>query len=266
MEPTRDLAIVLRAVPYQERHKIVTALTENHGQVTAIAKNCISSRRFGGTLEPFAASEWMFTEKPGAEMAYLQEARIRRGYEGLRGDFERLAAAGVLTEVMLKITQRGEPCRELFVIHSNALAALEESREPGTDVTLLNVFFAKVLAASGNQPRLDACLSCERALEEQTEAVSCLVADAGWLCASCRGSGTRQTSGEFTSAFLRATPAAIDDFRRFQALSVRQGHAEARAGRPEQVELFRFLEALVAYHLPGFDREPLKGLRFLKLS
>jgi len=50
-----DLAIVLRAVPYEERHRIVTALTEHHGKITGMAKNAIQSRRFGGCLETFTA-------------------------------------------------------------------------------------------------------------------------------------------------------------------------------------------------------------------
>src|SRR5476649_2404312 len=87
----RDTAIILRTVLYEERHRIVTALTEAHGLVTAMAKNCISSRRFGGALDPFVASEWLFTEKPGAEVLQLQEAVAKRSFEGLRKDFERLS-------------------------------------------------------------------------------------------------------------------------------------------------------------------------------
>ena len=37
MEQKRDLAIVLRWVPYEERHRVVTALTENHGKISALA-------------------------------------------------------------------------------------------------------------------------------------------------------------------------------------------------------------------------------------
>ena len=38
------------------------------------------------------------------------------------------------------------------------------------------------------------------------------------------------------------------------------------ASREEHQELFRFLEALVIYHLPGFDRKPIKALRFLDVE
>src|SRR6478735_8305092 len=99
MQQKRDTAIILRAIPYEERHRIVTALTEQHGQVTAMAKNSIASRRFGGALDPFVASEWFFSQKPGADLLLLQEAVVKRAYEGLRKDFERLSLASVLNEL-----------------------------------------------------------------------------------------------------------------------------------------------------------------------
>ena len=110
MQPERDLAIILKTVIYEERHRIVTALTENHGVISALARNSIQSRRFGGTLEPFTASEWLFAQKPGADLARLEEASIRRSFEGLRADFERLSIASVMNEMMLRTAPRYEPC------------------------------------------------------------------------------------------------------------------------------------------------------------
>src|SRR6187551_429479 len=100
MDQKRDLAIVLRSIPYEERHRIVTALTEQHGQVTGLARNAIQSRRFGGCLEAFAASEWQFVIKPGAELVRIEQAQIRRSFDGLRKDFERLSMASVFGEIM----------------------------------------------------------------------------------------------------------------------------------------------------------------------
>src|SRR6185437_133148 len=100
MQSKRDLAIILRAVPYQERHRVVTALTEQHGQISAIAKNSIQSRRFGGCLDLFAASEWIFTYSPGAELYHLTEAKIREPFDGLHKSFEKLSLASVFNEYM----------------------------------------------------------------------------------------------------------------------------------------------------------------------
>ena len=146
MESRRDLAIVLRSVRYQDRHRIITALTENHGRVSALARNSIQSRRFGGALEPFAAGEWLFSERKGAELLNLNEASIRRSYEGLRGDFECLSAASALNEIVLRVAHPGEPCPELFRLHSNALAVLEEGADRLTVLILLNAYRSRILA------------------------------------------------------------------------------------------------------------------------
>ncbi|MCM2323308.1 MAG: DNA repair protein RecO [Oligoflexia bacterium] len=297
MEQKKDLAIVLRSVPYEERHRIVTALTEQHGQVSAMARNSIQSRRFGGTLDVFAASEWTFVEKPGAELCRLDEARIRRSYEGLRNDFERLSMASVFNELMLRLAPKQQACPELFRLHSNALAALEEAPKEGAvsaapllqaaepspaasdrppvwkhDLALLNGYLAKLLHWSGSQPQLLTCRGCDTSIERVDPAVplSARVADAGWICANCRSSEVRHVQGRagesFHHAMLRIMPMAILDFHVSLVLPIRQVPLAAQASREEHQELFRFLEALFIYHLPGFDQKPLKGIRFLGLE
>ncbi|MCM2276996.1 MAG: DNA repair protein RecO [Oligoflexia bacterium] len=292
MEPKKDLAIVLRSVAYEERHRIITALTERHGQISALARNSIHSRRFGGALEPFAASEWSFAEKPGAELHRLDEAKIRRSFEGLRKDFERLSLASVFNELMIRLAPRQHACPELFRLHSNALAALEEAPAPGMlraatpglsedapegatwkhDLALLNGYLAKLLKWSGSQPQLLACLGCQTSIERVDPALplSARVAEAGWICAVCRSSETqhvRRHAGEsFEHAQLRVMPLAMLDFHVSLLLPIRQVPLAAQATREEHVALFQYLEALFIYHLPGFDQKPLKGLRFLGLE
>lgn len=268
MEQVRDLAIVLRSIPYAERHRIVTALTENFGLVSGIARNAIQSRRFGGCLEVFAASEWTFVAKPGAELVRVDEAKIRRSFEGLRKDFAKLSLASAFSELMIKVAPRMEPCPDLFRLHSNALALVEESAE--AELSLLNAYLAKLLQWNGTQPRLATCLGCERPLLEEatSESVSCVVASPGWVCASCRVSRTEhiQVGEGLQHTLLRAAPLALRDFQLGLVLPLRQAAAEFQASREQHRELFRFLEALLAFHVPGFDQQPLKSLRFLDVE
>jgi DNA repair protein RecO (recombination protein O) len=283
MQSKRDLAIVLKSIPYEERNRIVTALTETHGVVSALARNAIQSRRFGGTLEPFVASEWTFVEKPGTELLRLEEAVIRRAYDGLRADFERLSVASAMNELMLKVAPKHEPCPELFRLHANALAYLEENAlsaakpmAPGTldgeTLALLNGYLTQLLQWSGNQPQLSHCLGCETPIAkmEKRHSLNCVVADAGWICPDCRSSDThhvRDRQGlSFQHASLRVTPAAIRDFQMCLQIPIRQIPAAAEASRREHQELFKFLEALAIFHLPGFEQKPLKSLRFIDIE
>jgi len=275
-EPTKDLAIILRSVAYEDRHRIVTAITERHGQVSALARNSIQSRRFGGTLDPFVASEWMFVQKPGSELAQLNEAVAKRAFEGIRKDFEKLSLASVFSEFMLRISPKNEVCHDLFRLHSNALAALEELPE-GPDLQrslllLLNGYLAKSLQWSGSQPQLQACSRCQRKLDtlEPDASVTCLISSAAWLCPGCRVADTQHIRGHGTQGFkavqLRTSPMSLVDFLMSLVSPIRQIPSHAQASFAEHKELFKWIEALLIYHVPGFDQQPLNGLRFLGLE
>jgi DNA repair protein RecO len=275
MEQKRDLAIVLRWVPFEERHRVVTALTERHGRISALARNSIQSRRFGGALEPFAAAEWLFVERQGADLYRVEEAHIRRGFEGLRQRFERLALASVFNELMLKLAPEREPCPDLFRLHSNALAVLEELPLDGdptlAELKLLNAYLAKVLQWAGNQPQILACLGCQKTIDtlDAHQPLSCVVSDAGWVCSECRAIETRhvrERAGQgCQQSLLRITPSALFDFHASMTLPIRQIVAVTQAAYSEHEQLFEFLEALLIYHAPGFDKAALKSLRFLGL-
>lgn len=275
MEPVRDLAIVLRSIPFQERHRIVTALTENHGLVSAMARNAIQSRRFGGSLDPFVASEWTFVDKPGADLLRLDSAEVKRSYEGFRGDFDRLALASVMNEIMIKVAPQREACPDLFRLHANALVHLEEqalSSAGPEGLALLNGYLTKVLQWSGNQPQMSACMGCGITVESLSseQSLTCVVADAGWVCVNCRKTEThhvRERQGQqFANSSIRITPTAVLDFQMSLEVPIRQIPAQARASEQDHRALFQFLEALAVFHLPAFDQTPMKSLRFLNLG
>lgn len=272
-----DTAIVLRAVPYEERHRIVTALTENHGKISALARNSIQSRRFGGCLDPFTASTWRLTERPGAELFQVEEAMIRKSFEGLRKDFEILALASVFNELMLRLAPERENCIDLFKLHSNALALLEElalastsekAPDPRILLALLNAYLSKVLQWNGTQPQLLRCLGCERSLLDFSAEtrLRCHISVACWTCPNCL-SAIPDTASDyapgFQHRFFEATQAAVGDFYIGLTTPIRKVPELVQASLTDQKLLFNLMESLLIYHVPGFDRTPLKGLRFL---
>jgi DNA repair protein RecO len=238
-----------------------------------MAKNAVQSRRFGGSLELFAASEWHFTQKDTTELLLLDQALIKRSYEGIRKDFERLSLASLFNELMLKLAPQSEPAPDLFRMHSNALAVLEDSTGTGIEVSLLNAYLARLLQWSGSQPQIELCLQCQKPLDalEPHQAISCVVDDAGWVCSDCRTIETRHirrdnSNMKFEHSMLRVTPAALKDFQLSLTVPIRRISDSSQASRQEHLQLFKFLEALAVYHLPGLDRHSLKSLRFLDLE
>lgn len=274
METRTDTAIVLKSVAFEERHRIVTGITASHGRVSAVARNSIQSRRFGGTLEPFAASEWTWVDKEGSELGRLDRAEIKRSYEGIRKSFEKLALASALNEILLRVAPEREPCPELFRLHSNALAIIEESPEPAPlappDLKLLNFYMGKVLQWSGNQPQILRCLNCERSLDELPTdvAMTWTIPEAAWVCHVCRASDSAHVQGRegvsFQHSLLRVAPTAARDLRIALENPLRKALEMAHGTAEEHRGLFALMEALMVYHIPGFDQAPMKSLRFLR--
>jgi DNA repair protein RecO len=261
VQPQKDLAIVLRSIPFEDRHRIVVALTEHNGQITALARNSIQSRRFGGSLDLFVASDWHFSLKPGANLYNLSETWVREPFNNIRKSFEKLTLASIFSELMLKSSVKQEGVQEgstdLFRLHSNALSALNESTDVDREIPLLNAYVAKLLQWSGSQPRLQSCLECGILLEDLApdSEVNCLIADASWVCLKCSGAET-----------LRLSALTMADFQTCLRTPMRQVSGKLKASLNEHRKLFKFSEALYTYHIPGFDQKALNGLRFLGLA
>lgn len=271
MEPKRDLAIVLKWAPFEERHRVVTALTEGHGRISALARNSIQSRRFGGALEPFAASEWLFVERKGAELFRVEEAQIRRSYVGVSSSFEKLSLASFFGELMIRLAPEREAAPELFKLHSNALAAVEDLAEDSkvTILALLNAYLAKVLQWSGSQPQIQSCLACSRDLEalDCSERVSVLIADAGWVCSKCRHSGVRHLGDQgFQNQSNAVSGRGMRDLWISLSAPIRKVPELLEGSESEQRALFQVLSLWMEFHVPGFQRSEFKTLRFLGLE
>ncbi|MEN9723417.1 MAG: hypothetical protein RJB38_1403 [Pseudomonadota bacterium] len=278
MAEVRDRAIILRSVAFEDRHRIVTAITEAHGRVSALARNSVQSRRFGGALELFTAADWIWNQRfESSELLQLQEAQALRSHEGIRLDFQKMAMASLFSELMVRVSPEREACLDLFKLHANALAALEEGVfSPTPPIALLNGYLAKLLQWSGNQPRFQHCLDCGKTLQSYWEAGSSQVAvltmvvqAGGWICSECRIQGLThiQERSEIQGIeILEVGTDAMADCLMSLVTPIRQVPLTAHASDSAHRSLFRVLEAFLVFHLPGFDRLPLKSLQFLGLE
>jgi DNA repair protein RecO len=271
----KDVAITLKVTPFQERHKIVTALTENHGKITVLAKNSVQSRRFGGALELFTASEWYFSERenPNQEdsLCFLKEAHVRTGFPGLRLDLDRLGLGSFFCEVLLRVAPSHLPHPDLFKLLANSLSVLEtQDFEKNIQMKTINVFLLKVLQWSGHQPQFNQCFQCSKSVVEvlgtsskdQSGKVLALIPDAGWLCPDCRGQTSRQSSVSLRER-IELHPAQLLNCSEILGYPTRKSIEMIQGSHQDQMELFEFLKALLVYHLPGFDQISLKSLKFL---
>ncbi len=253
----RDLCFVLKVTPFRERDVIATLFSEQKGKFSAIARNAVQSRRFGGSLNLFTASDFeintqsiRMSETSEDRLVSILSATVRHSISELKA-FERLSAASCLNELLMKGIPQHKPAPELFKLYSNCLFALEE-RAPELSIAIVNAFILKLTQWLGVQPSLTRCIACEKALSEiQGETVYPQVMKGAWICQECFpekiGAGLSKTT------ILDAYHSMLQPIRKI----------EFQATHPDHEGLLQFLEKHLLYFVPGLDQAPLSSTRFL---
>lgn len=252
MEKKKDLAIVLRSVRFEERHQIVTALTETHGRMSAMARNAVASRRFGGTLSPGVASLWHFVEKPGSDLARLEETEIRREFAGIRKHIGKVTAMGWICELVLQFAPEREPQPELFKLLGQSLAWLDETPDAAFEAkfaAFLNLFLGKLLQLSGTHPRLAACDGCGEPVRDSALTYQGVPERAVLVCSDCRPGARDPMPARVILGQLQGLGQPLR-----QALE-----ADINPIGDGSRTLFHFLEGVLVHHVPGFELEKLKS-------
>lgn len=155
----KDEAVVLRSIKLGEADRIVTLYTREHGKVRAVVKGVRKTKsRFGARLEPFTRVDVMLYRGRG-ELDTVTAADVVDGFDPIRRDFDLLAAASVLVEVIERITPDREGSTSTFDLLSGGLTALANRRGD----SVLPAFLMKLLSLSGFYPEVRVCSGCGRA-------------------------------------------------------------------------------------------------------
>lgn len=252
MEKKKDLAIILKSVRFEERHQIVTALTETQGRMSAMARNAVASRRFGGTLSPGVASLWHFVEKPGSDLARLEETEIRREFIQIRKNIGKVTTMGWICELVLQFAPEREPQPELFRLLGQSLAWLDEVDDTAFEKKLpafLNLFAGKLLQLSGTHPRLAACDGCGEPVRDSALTYQGIPERAALVCSDCRPGARGPIPAR---VILEQLHGLGQPLRKSLDSDMNLDGEGSRA-------LFHFLEGVLVHHVPGFELEKLKS-------
>ena len=256
----RDLCFVLKAIPFRERDQIVVLLTENKGKIHAIARNSIQSRRFGGCLNLFTASEVELdsrsikvSEETDEKLVGLQSAIIRHSFSSIAKNFDQLSAASAMNELILRTIPNHKNATELFKLYSNCLVMLSEQEDRKIILGVANAFVLKLTQWLGVQPAVTRCLTCEKNLADaEGDHVIGQVARGGWTCISCaNGSKEHPLSKD---VIFDAYQAILNPVRKTTFTAVEK----------EQMDLLQYLEQHLLFHVHGLERKPISSYQFLK--
>ena len=195
----RTRAIVLDRTKLGEQDLILALLREDGCEGRAVAKG---ARKPGGRLaarvELFCETDFLLAA--GRSLDVVSEAQTVEPHAGLRGDYERVAAASVVAEVARLTCYEDAPDAFLYPICSRALRACEEAADRAHLDLVVAAYVMKVLAHGGWRPELTGCCACG------DEDLAYFSASAGGaLCASCaREVAGAQEVGPGQLSWLRA--------------------------------------------------------------
>jgi DNA repair protein RecO (recombination protein O) len=151
-------ALVLRKTKLGEADLIVTMLAADGRQVRAVAKGARKTKsRFGARVEPFAVADLLL--HTGRNLEVIAEAETVASHEALRRDYDRMAAAGVVVDLLDKISVEGQGEPQLFEMSNVTLSVMETAPVESLPL-LVAAFLLKALAMHGYRPSLDQCASC----------------------------------------------------------------------------------------------------------
>jgi DNA repair protein RecO (recombination protein O) len=199
-----DQGIVLRGYPFGDADRVVVLLSPNNGKLRTVAKGVRkTTSRFGGRLEPFTHVDLVLYE--GRNLDTITQVSIIEGFPGVRGDLDRVVAAGIMVEAADAVAQEEESSIRLFLLLQRGLRALD-SGVVGSD--LITSFLLKLADVVGVAPALEACAGCGRPDGLDRFSFSA----GGVVCSRCQSEGgvrLRVGLTKYLAALERADFAAL---------------------------------------------------------
>jgi len=193
-----DDAIILDAIPYQDRHQVLSALTAGHGLVRGVLRG---SR--GGKTPSASATQILSRVRidifraPTAELATFRNVDLVRPSFALAETLERSAAAAVISELIITFCPPSAPVPRHFRLADAVTRALLAGLDPAGLVAYTELW---VLALEGILPPLDTCAACAAPLVDPPRLRT---GDGHPLCPRC-ATPSSPTLDAKAMAFLRA--------------------------------------------------------------
>ncbi len=174
-------ALVLRRIPLGETDKIITLFTREYGKLAAVAKGARrTTSRLSGAAEPLMLLRCLLAE--GMSLDVLTQCEIRESFPGIRGDFGLFLRATYACELLDKVTIDRDPAPDAFDTLLSTLYILQRAADPDAAI---HSYELQLMALIGYEPRLDACIRCDRDLDEALPPGAFSPSRGGALCVEC---------------------------------------------------------------------------------
>ncbi len=213
-------AIVLKKSVFGEGSEIVTMFSEELGKLRAVARAVKSPKsRLAFGLHNFFLSEVELL--PAKQLAAIIGARPLETFKNIRNDLNKISAAMLAAEVVLKATADEQANRELFNLLLEYFRHLDSCKAAGHKC--LYAFALRAMALTGYALSFGACSFCAKELSGRIIYFS--ARKGNFLCAACaaKSSAAREVPAElyqllrqsFSDNFesIDAMPASASELR-----------------------------------------------------
>lgn len=188
MATEKTSAIVLRLIDFSESSCVATLFTRDFGRIAALAKGARRAKGpFDSALDLLAVCRIVFIHKSSEALDLLTEAKLQRRFRAASRDLSRLYAGYYVAELLMELTELGDPHPELYDEAERSLAELDLD---GEVAEIVLHFESAALQHLGYLPSLQACAVCSRSIPEAGRVLFGHSAG-GVLCPACRP-GQRQ--------------------------------------------------------------------------
>ena len=255
MPAQKTQAIVIRAFPLREAHKIITFYTPDFGKVKAVAYGVKSPKsRLSGSLELLNHGMLLFNYRENRDLQSLSGFDLIEGFDGIRTDFARITYGCYLAELVDAIASEGDANPDIFELLRRTYQFLTDT----DDVPLLaRVFEIKFLDLAGYGPQLSQCAHCGTVVNappvKNTQGASVIlfsVRHGGLLCGNCQH---RDISG---FSIAPGSCELLKTLRKSELSKLSRIRASTRNHR----ELKLVLGSFIQYH----TERSLKSLKFIE--
>ena len=197
-------ALLLDVVDLQERDRIATFLTADHGKKRGVARGARTKfSRFAGRLQPLAKVRLRWAEKPGRDLVRIGEVDLLRPAMELQAELEGILVGSYLAEHFVEFAQEDEPSGPLFRLLDTTLEALLAGTDRWLAARYVEVW---ILRLAGIFPVPRECPLCARPLDRQAVL---LESEGALVCTDCGSGGVAgghlRYVGHEELGFLRAT-------------------------------------------------------------
>ncbi|MEM6470594.1 MAG: DNA repair protein RecO [Planctomycetota bacterium] len=183
MAAEQTTAIVLRTIEFSETSLIVTLLTRDFGQVSAIAKGARRPKSsFEGSLDLLAVCRVVLIRKSSDALDLLTEAKLIRRFRGAEKSLDRVYAGYYIAEMLRLLTDNHDPHPGLYDLSLEALGLIDGGGNAALAVLGFDVAALRLL---GHAPSTRICVDCGNGVPRDRR-VAFAPIGGGVVCAECR--------------------------------------------------------------------------------